>query len=490
MKFLIDTNIVVPLEPATQTDIADNTKLANEFYRLASNSGSAIYVHPAIQHDFSRDRDENRVKVRRAAIAKFNELRPAPPSSLLAGMVLGTPPQGSNDWVDNQLIDALAAGIVDYLVTEDNGIHKKASRSGLSQRVLTLSEAVTVLRDLFDKNPPPLPSVEQAVAYQIEPSDPILDSLRADYSPGFDKWFATCRNEHRTAYLVRNPETKRIAALCILKPEQELPDGRRMKVLKLCTLKVAEEATGNRYGELLLKAVLDFAAQNRYDSAYFTVFPKLTRLVDFAQDFGFLEAGKTKIGELVMAKELRVSQEDAASMTAFDLHIKYGPRVTGFRGNRTYVVPIRPQYHVILFPECESQLTLSLNERPCGNSIKKAYLCNSQSKRIQNGDNVLFYRSMDVCSATVLGIVENTLRSQSPDEIARHVGKRTVYSYENIRTLCKKEVLAINFRLVRTLGKTLTLPELQKGGVVTAAPQSITEVRTKGIEWLRDQLAM
>lgn len=490
MKFLIDTNIVLPLEPATPADIASNTTLANEFYRLAGNSGNAIYVHPAIQHDFSRDRDENRVRVRRAAIAKFNELRPTPPSSLLAGMILGTPPHGTNDWVDNQLIDALAADIVDYLVTEDNGIHSKARRAGLSQRVLTLSDAVAVLRDLFDTSPPPLPSVEHAVAYQIDPSDPILDSLRADYGPSFDPWFAKCRNDHRIAYLIRNPETNRIAALCILKSEPELPDGRRMKALKLCTFKVADEATGNRYGELLLKAVLDYVDQNQYDSTYFTVFPKLSRLVDFAQDFGFQESGKTSIGELVMVKELRATIEDRDALSAFDLHIKYGPRMTSFQGNRTYVVPIKPQYHAVLFPECEKQLTLSINGRPCGNSIKKAYLCNSNSTSIQKGDNLLFYRSKDAQSATVLGIVENAMRSQLPDEIARHVGKRTVYSYDNIQSMCGTEVLAINFRLVRTLAKPLPMSDLQSGGVFTRAPQSITEVRAKGVEWLRNQIAM
>lgn len=490
MKFLIDTNIVLPLEPATPADIASNTTLANEFYRLAANSKTSIYVHPAIQHDFGRDRDENRAKVRRAAIAKFNELRPAPPSSLLSGLLLGTPPYGTNDWVDNQLIDAVASDIVDYLVTDDTGIHKKANRSGLSQRVLSLGDAVSVLRDLFDKNPPPLPSVEQAVAYQIEPTDPILDSLRADYSPRFDKWFATCRNDHRTTFLVRHLGSKRIAALCILKPEEELPDGRPMKVLKLCTFKVADEAGGNRYGELLLKAVLDYVDQNQYDCTYFSVFPKLTQLIDFAQDFGFQESGRTSIGELVMIKEVRANPADIKALSAFDLHIKYGPRVTSFQGNQTYVVPIKPQYHAILFPECEKQLTLSINGRPCGNSIKKAYLCNSQSKSLQTGDNVLFYRSADAQSATVLGIVENTFRSQSPDEIARHVGKRTVYSYDNIQSMCQKEVLAINFRLVRILAKPLQLTELQVGEVLTKAPQSITQVRAKGIEWLRNQIAM
>jgi hypothetical protein len=39
MKFLIDTNIIIPMEPASTLDFEINTPLAMEFHRLAANTG-------------------------------------------------------------------------------------------------------------------------------------------------------------------------------------------------------------------------------------------------------------------------------------------------------------------------------------------------------------------------------------------------------------------------------------------------------------------
>jgi len=45
MNFLIDTNIVIPMEPASGKDLDVNTPLALEFHRLASKSGNNLFVH-------------------------------------------------------------------------------------------------------------------------------------------------------------------------------------------------------------------------------------------------------------------------------------------------------------------------------------------------------------------------------------------------------------------------------------------------------------
>jgi len=64
-----------------------------------------------------------------------------------------------------------------------------------------------------------------------------------------------------------------------------------------------------------------------------------------------------------------------------------------------YVVPIRPEYHRILFVDYfspfDKQLQLFAPSNFAGNAIKLAYLCHAQTKEMLPGDLVLFYRSQD-----------------------------------------------------------------------------------------------
>ena len=144
----------------------------------------------------------------------------------------------------------------------------------------------------------------------------------------------------------------------------------------------------------------------------------------------------------------------------------------------------------MLFPEIERQQALFPGKHPCGNSIKKAYLSHSSTKLIKRGDNIFFYRSQDKHAITVLGIAEGTIRSNNADEIARYVGKRTVYTYKEIENMCNSEVLAIKFRLVCFLKEPVTLKTLLDKKVINGQPQSITKIGEEGILWLQEQTQM
>jgi hypothetical protein len=78
---------------------------------------------------------------------------------------------------------------------------------------------------------------------------------------------------------------------------------------------------------------------------------------------------------------------------------------------------------------------------------------------------LLFYQSVTNRGAIALGIVEETLVSSSPDEVVRAVGKRTVYSLEEIRGLCRSPVLVILFRQARALAHPIPVEELVENGV-------------------------
>jgi rRNA-processing protein FCF1 len=185
MNLLIDTNIVIPLEPGSALDEEINTEIAINFHNLASLSNNILRIHPAIEYDLSRDKDNDRANIRRKLIKRY-KLIPSPPDiTLLPIEIIGTPELGSNDYVDNCLLAAVKADAVDFLVTEDKRIHSKAERMGLQSRVLLLQDAVSLLHDLFDKPPLPPPSVMECYVHELDEKDEIFNSLRDDYSPEF-----------------------------------------------------------------------------------------------------------------------------------------------------------------------------------------------------------------------------------------------------------------------------------------------------------------
>jgi len=491
MKFLIDTNIVVPLEPGLTTDFEINTDHALEFHRIAQKSGNNLYIHPAIEHDLLRDQNTERAKLRQKLINRYVKIASPPALSLLEKAHVGDPAIGSNDYVDNCLLASVKGDAVDFLITEDKRLHAKARRSGLESRVLFLRDAITLLLDLFDKSPPPPPSIKKVYVYELNENDSIFNSLRKDYQPDFDEWLKNCKRTHREAYVIPNEDRSCLSGICIVKSEESLPTGDRGRTLKLCTFKVSDWEHGKRFGELLLKAVFDYTDNNNYDFIYFTAFPHQDELIAFSETFGFHVSEKqNERGEYIVYKKLVYPVEDTEKLSPLEFHINYGPRRVLFKGNNAFIVPIKPEYHKILFPELEPQIPIFNESRPCGNSIKKAYLCHSSITKIRPGDNILIYRSKDTGGITTIGAVEDTLRSSNPDEIARHVGSRTVYSFNNIVDFCHKPTLAIRFRYVKSLNPPIRLNELKQKKIITGAPQSIIRLRQEGVEWIKTKLSM
>lgn len=488
MNFLIDTNIVIPMEPVSSLDLGVNTSLALEFHKLANKSGNHIFIHPVIEHDINRDRNKERAGLRKTLLERYNRISSPPSINILDQNIIKKSIEGTNDWVDDNLLAAVYANCVDYLVTEDIEIHKKAKLIGLSSRLLLLVDAISIIKDLFDDRPTPPPAVKLVYVYELDENDPIFKSLQSDYHD-FNNWLNKCKREQRDAYIIKDKRENNLAGVCILKKEDRLPSGTIGKTLKLCTVKVSPEHEGNRYGELLLKTIFDYTRINYYDYVYFTAFPKQQKLIMFVKDFGFYEI-KAIDGESILVKDFKIKEEDFNNLSAIDLHVRYGPSVTKFAGNSNFIIPVQPEYHIMLFPELERQQALFPGEHPCGNSIKKAYLSHSSTTLIKRGDNIFFYRSQDKQAITVLGIVEDTLRLDNADEIARYVGKRTVYTYKEIENMCNREVLVIKFRLVCFFKEPVRLKTLLDKKVINGQPQSITKIGEEGIHWLQEQIQM
>ncbi len=495
MNILIDTNIVISLEPTSPGDVEPRTGAAAELVRVVGAGGHHLFLHPESLSELAGDPDPQRRATRGTLLGKYERLDPPPQLAVEVRQNLGEVSPQSHDHVDHLMLSAVLANAVQFLVTDDGGILRKASRLGLGDRVFTAEDALAFLESLEGRTPQPPPSVIATKAYVLNEADPIFDSFRRDY-PTFEGWLRKCKLEQRPTWIVRDGESDPLSAVCIIKKQDdELSLGGL--TMKICSLKVAEERQGRRYGELLLKTLFLYLFENGYDYTFVTVFERHAGLMSLLEDFGFHRHDPdTSLGERVYVKALRPTSEQRQAMASLHYHIEFGPPAVKLVEGQVFLVPIQPHYHTMLFPDAEPQsepelqLQLELGlpplaPKPFGNALRKAYLSNSPSRQLVPGATLLFYRSGDQRAVTCVGVVEDTLVSCDAAQVVSFAGQRTVYSLEDITNMCShREVVTVLFRQDRLLPTPIPIEELMFEGVVRRPPQSITRVPPEVIPWL------
>ena len=186
-----------------------------------------------------------------------------------------------NDEVDVALLHALDINAVDFLVTQDQGIHRVPGEHHrpLEIEILTVSDAVVWLRAAFKSLQVRLPLVEELPSHAVPLSDEIFDSLREGYL-GFDQWWRTkCVAEHRPCWVVSIGGE--IAGLVVRKEETHAQAGTRhpgAQDTQGVHLQGETEIRG--LGELLLKQILWFAPRNAFDLVYLTTFDSQAVLME------------------------------------------------------------------------------------------------------------------------------------------------------------------------------------------------------------------
>jgi L-amino acid N-acyltransferase YncA len=477
VKLLLDTNIVIPLEPTSGADIKPETATVTAIVRMAQQAKAQLFVHPAIRQDLGRDENEERRRTRETLLAKYQMLESPPETTPQIVKEIGTAAVGSNDWVDDQLLIAVARDAVSCLVTDDNRIHRKARRLNLSDRVLRAVEAVAMLGAWIDEAPPAPPALRHGPAHALNEGDPFFDSLARDYGrEPFFNWLSKVKQDHRPCWSAKD-QNDQLEALVITKHETDdipIELRTREKVLKICTFKVAPQGRGVGLGEQLLKACFGYCYENSYDALFVTLFDaNQPELRDLLEEFGFKKCSATsKLGEAMMAKHLDVRPNDGG----LNANVLYGPRLIDWT-QPVFVVPIQPRFCELLFPERATQGNLLAPRSTSANGIRKAYLCNSPMKSLAAGSVLLFYRSQSDQGVIAVGVVESTLRSSSKDELLVFAGRRTVYSERSINELTdvgRREALAIRFRESRLPTNLIPLTELKANRILRVAPQSIT----------------
>lgn len=491
LTFLLDTNELIPLEPFAAPAPLEVASLLAE----ASRHGHRVVVHPANRDDLSEDADDARREQMLAALMKYEMLEESPISDSLRSAAGDSEP-GTNDHRDLRLLAAVDSGSATFLVTEDRRLRARASRAGLSQSVPRLQGALELLAALHPRDATPPPTVEMVAAYRIDLQQPIFDTLRADYE-GFDDWFKTSvapDAPNRRCWVVRDPSGA-YDAIAIVKVADADPEDALKTATKLSTFKVEAHRSGDKVGELLIRTVLEWAASQRIERLFVEVRPDKESLIRFLEVFGFepSSAAPRANGDRAWMKRLRPTE---SSVGAFEYHVRFGPPAV-HPDAPAFVVPIQPHWYFGLFPDSPTfgQFggvplggTALAPATPFGNAIRKAYLCRSPTRSIPRGATLYFYRSAVTGggrgggAVQAVGVTEQVVRSSSSERIVSFVGRRTVYTAEDVAAMCdggRREVLATLFRHDHYLEEPVGLAELISEGILRGAPQSITEIRSE-----------
>lgn len=494
-NYLIDTNVFIGLEDDRQV----SAEIAN-FLALANKHGVGVFVHEAAKEDIARDTNQARRAISLSKIAKFqilNKVRGLTEAQLQAAYGTLSKP---NDVVDATLLQALDSGAIDFLITEDRGLHARARQHAphLSRRILFIADAASLLISTFEPIRVPLRYVEEVAANEIPLTDDIFDSLRDGYD-GFDEWWRkSCVAQHRRCWAVYDEQ---LAGLIVRKDETRLDTQATLpgnKILKICTFKVRPEKRGTKLGELLLKQALWFAQSNGYELVYLTTKRDQESLIDLLEYYGFSHTHTLGEVEMVFEKPLsRMPVNADGTGDFYDLARKSYPRF--YAGDRVpaYIVPIKEAYHDTLFPELKDDAQGDLlnmigggGPRRPGNTIRKVYLCQAQANLIVPGSLLFFYKGASVLAPsqaiTTIGIFEDMQLAHSTMELMRLTGGRSVYSEQALKdwnATQERPVKVLNFLLAAYIAPAVEIASLRADGVFKKSPpQSISGLQRPHLE--------
>jgi len=287
MRFILDTNILIPLEDST-LPLAQS--LAS-IVRLANEHGHQLSYHPASEEDIRNDTNECR---RDATLCRLDQYSRLEENNQC---VWNEADVGNNDAIDNRILYSLHLEAADALITEDRGIHDRARRRGLLDRVYTIQTAEDLLLRLHGCVSITLPNVEDIPLYSLTPllDADFFSSLRAKYG-GFDEWFRRKARANEKAWVAWKGQDE-IGAICIyiIQTDERVTEcGKCLegRSLKLSTFKVSESVRGRKIGELFLKAAFRYATKNLLEHIFIHGDKDEHHfLFALLEDFGFEESG-------------------------------------------------------------------------------------------------------------------------------------------------------------------------------------------------------
>ncbi|WP_159137842.1 PIN domain-containing protein [Acinetobacter pittii] len=478
MRILLDTNIIIYREA--------NTIIHSEIgvlFGWLDKLGYIKCIHPLTLDEIRKNPNQKTVDTFEKKLANYHLIKTIANDTAEIEELRNQFDHNENDHNDSTLLNELASGRVDYFITEDRKLHKKAAYINLDDKVFTIDG---FLEKVVSENPNfadyKVLSVKKEYFGNIPLHDNFFDTFREDY-PGFDKWFIKKSDEF--AYYCKN-EDDEVAAFLFLKVEDSneayhdiFPAFPSKKRLKIGTFKVV--SNGFKLGERFIKIIFDNAFLFNVEEVYVTIFnhgDNKLRLIKLLKDWGFVEHGVKRSAageEIVLVRPFGKAFAESVN----EPRLRYPFMLNNVN---KWLVPIYPAYHTELFPDSilnnESPKDY-IELRPNRNALSKVYISRSYNKSMQKGDLVVFYRTACGGSAwytsvaTTIGVVESVITDIKDEkhfiELCR---KRSVFTDKEISEFWnfnKTRPFIVNFLYLYSFPKRMNLQSLVENGIIANA---------------------
>jgi predicted nucleic acid-binding protein len=487
MKVLLDTNIIIYREankpPRPEIGV---------LFRWLDQLHYQKCIHPKTIEEIRRHKDPSVVSAFETKIANYYQLKTLAPDSTSVSAIRAKYDRNDNDSIDTDILNEVFYKRVNFLITEDRKIHKKASELGILDRVFTID---AFLEKVTAENPElsdyKVLSVKKELFGNLNLRDEFFDSFREDYQE-FDDWFN--RKSDETAYVCTS-ETGQIVAFLYLKIEERnecysdiRPNFPPAKRLKIGTFKVI--SNGYKLGERFLKIVFDNALRFCVEEIYVTLFSytlEQSKLIELLCDWGFEKYG---IKQTCNGEEVVLLRDFRPGVNTSDPCVSY-PYLSS--ESRKFLVPIYPEYHTELFPDSILRTESSndfIENKPNRNAISKVYISRSLERDLKTGDIIVFYRTASGGSAyhtsvtTTIGVVQNIITNiKSEEQFVALCRKRSVFSDCELRKHWNYSTngrpFVVNFLYSYSFPKRMNLKSLIDEGVIQstkAVPRGFSQI--------------
>ena len=483
MKVLLDTNIVIHREASRILN-----KDIGVLFRWLDKGKYIKYVHPVTVHEIEKNSNRETANTLGVKLESYEVLKTTTPLRQAVVDVSVRNDVNQNDKNDTILLNEIYCERIDFLITEDRKIHKKAELLGIADRVFKID---SFLEKVVSENPDLVDYKVLSVAKQlfgaINLADSFFDSFKEDYQR-FDKWFLKKSDE--TAYITINKGN--ILSFLFLKVENKdenysdiAPAFIPKKRLKIGTFKVI--SNGVRLGERFMKIIFDNAIQNKVDEIYVTIFDKREeqkRLIGLFEDWGFILYG-TKA--TVNGNELVYVRDFTPKFNSENPKLTF-PYLT--RNSNIFMIPIYPDYHTELLPD--SILTTEspydfIESQPHRNAISKVYISRSIERNINRGDIIVFYRTAAQDRSayyssviTTIAIAEGKIVNiKDENDFILKCRKRSIFTDEDLKKYWnwnpRSRPFIINFLYTHSFptGKRVNRQRLLELGVITGGQDEL-----------------
>lgn len=470
MRVLLDTNIIIHREGHKTSNYS-----VARLYKWLDKLGCIKIVHPYTKMEILKYNDEQVRKSFDVKLESYQELTVDNKISEEFINVLKDFKDNENSQIDNHMLYQVYVGRVDIFITEDKGIHQKATLLGIKSKVFNtntfISWATSEYPDLLDYK---VLAIKQMKFGDINLSDHFFDTFRDDYI-NFDKWFLSKCDE--LAYVCNFSDE--INGFLYIKTEYPnenyiniSPQFAPKKRLKIGTFKV--ESTGIRVGERFLKIIFDNAKIQNVDEIYVTIFnhrESLIGLISLLERWGFVLFGeKTSPSgiEKVYIKNMKMYNKSVSSKQNFPL--------INNDANK-FLLPIYPKYHTQLFPDSilnNEDMELTLTNSAHQYALQKVYITAAPTNNINSSDIALIYRigepgTIKKYSSVVstIAIIDEILYPKTKEKFIEECNNRSVFCKSELEQLWNKNYRCIvKLLYYKSLNKRLILDSLYDLGVV------------------------